>query len=133
MPFVKIYHDTELSNNETRLISDCIHEALKKHFDIPEKDKFHLFLNDSPQDFIYDKEYLLSKGLVRTSPPLYIDILCGDGRTANQKRELFYQIAQSISQMSTIKIEHIFITLKETSRDNWSFGEGLAQLSKGEK
>ncbi|AIE79130.1 4-oxalocrotonate tautomerase [Bacillus cereus] len=35
-----------------------------------------------------------------------------------------------VSECSSIKSADIFITLNETAAENWSFGQGLAQLVK---
>lgn len=52
------------------------------------------------------------------------------GRTIKQKRDLYQSISLRVSECSSIKSADIFITLNETAAENWSFGQGLAQLVK---
>ena len=61
---------------------------------------------------------------------MYVSITCGPGRTIKQKRDLYQSISLRVSECSSIKSADIFITLNETAAENWSFGQGLAQLVK---
>ncbi|MGW8449473.1 tautomerase family protein, partial [Bacillus wiedmannii] len=61
---------------------------------------------------------------------IYVSITCGPGRTIKQKMNLYQSISLKISECSSIKSADIFITLNETSAENWSFGQGLTQLVK---
>ena len=48
-----------------------------------------------------------------------------------QKREFIsIYITLNISMFEHLKVTDIFITLNETAAENWSFGQGVAQLVK---
>ncbi|MGE1027432.1 tautomerase family protein, partial [Bacillus sp. GMs2/2] len=60
---------------------------------------------------------------------------CGPGRTVQQKKDLYQSVSLKITEYSDVKTSDIFITLNETAAENWSFGQGIAQMVKikGEK
>ncbi|MFE5131744.1 tautomerase family protein, partial [Bacillus mobilis] len=64
----------------------------------------------------------------RTENILHVSITCGPGRTINQKKRLYQSISRAISNHLNISTTDIFIILNETSAENWSFGQGVAQL-----
>ncbi|BCD22916.1 hypothetical protein BC30090_1813 [Bacillus cereus] len=131
MPFVNVYyHENILNEEELKKIGECIHLSLIKHFNIPENDFFEMFVPYQQNHFLYDPYYLLGRGEKRTENMMYVSITCGPGRTIKQKRDLYQSISLRVSECSSIKSADIFITLNETAAENWSFGQGLAQLVK---
>ncbi|MDD1370596.1 tautomerase family protein, partial [Bacillus sp. MHSD17] len=79
---------------------------------------------------LYNPYYLLERGEKRTENMMYVSITCGPGRTIKQKSDLYQSISSKVSECSGIKIADIFITLNEIAAENWSFGQGVAQLVK---
>ncbi|MEE6181564.1 tautomerase family protein [Bacillus pretiosus] len=133
MPFVNVYyHENKLKEEEIKKIGECIHLSLIEHFNIPENDFFQMFLPYQQNHFLYNPYYLLERGKKRTENMIYVSITCGRGRTIKQKRDLYQSISLKVSECSRIKSADIFITLNETAAENWSFGQGMAQLVKGE-
>jgi len=129
MPFINVYYpEYLLNNNELKKVSNSIHQSLIEHFQIPEADYFQLFSPYSSHQFFYDSQYLLENGKKRTDKMIYISITCGEGRTIRQKTNLYQSIAQRLYDYSNIPTNDIFITLNETSAENWSFGQGIAQM-----
>lgn len=61
---------------------------------------------------------------------IHVSITCGPGRTVQQKKGLYQSISFEVSECSNVKVTDIFITLHETAAENWSFGQGMAQLVK---
>jgi len=129
MPFVNVYYpECQLNDKELKEVSNCIHQSLIQHFYIPKDDYFQLFLPYPSQHFFYDSQYLLENGEKRTNQMLYISITCGQGRTIQQKKKLYQSIAEELSTHLNISTNNIFITLNETPLENWSFGQGIAQM-----
>ena len=129
MPFVNVYYpEHQLNDKELKKVSICIHQSLIQHFHIPKNDYFQLFLPYPPQHFFYDSQYLLENGGKRTDQMIYISITCGQGRTIQQKKKLYQSIAEELSTHLNISTNNIFITLNETPLENWSFGQGIAQM-----
>ncbi|MDU9691986.1 tautomerase family protein [Priestia aryabhattai] len=129
MPFVNVYYpEHQLNHKELKEVSSHIHHSLIQHFHIPEDDYFQLFLPYPFQHFFYDSQYLLERGEKRTDNMIYISITCGQGRTVEQKKNLYQSIAEGLHTDLAISTNNIFITLNETPLENWSFGQGLAQM-----
>ncbi|MCM3768929.1 MULTISPECIES: tautomerase family protein [Priestia] len=129
MPFVNVYYpEYQLNDKELKKVSNRIHQSLIAHFHIPKDDYFQLFLPYPSQYFFYDPQYLLENGEKRTNQIIYISITCGQGRTIEQKKKLYQSIAEGLSTYLDLSTNNIFITLNETPVENWSFGQGIAQM-----
>lgn len=129
MPFVNVYYpEHQLNNKELKKVSNHIHQSLIQHFHIPKADYFQLFLPYPSQHFFYDSQYLLENGEKRTDPMIYISITCGQGRTIEQKKRLYQSIAEGLHTDLDLSTNNIFITVNETTLENWSFGQGIAQM-----
>ncbi|MDR7242848.1 tautomerase family protein [Priestia megaterium] len=129
MPFVHVYYpEYQLNDKELKKVSNYIHQSLIAQFHIPEDDYFQLFLPYPSQHFFYDSQYLLENGEKRTDNMIYISITCGQGRTVEQKKKLYQSIAEGLHIDLAISTNNIFITLNETPVENWSFGQGIAQM-----
>jgi phenylpyruvate tautomerase PptA (4-oxalocrotonate tautomerase family) len=129
MPFVYVYYPkSQGEEKELQKVSEEIHKSLITYFNIPAEDYFQLF---SPYDlgqFYYHSNYLLEHKAKRTDKMILISITCAPGRTVQQKTGLYQAIADAFNEHFNIPIENIFITLNETHRENWSFGQGKAQM-----
>jgi phenylpyruvate tautomerase PptA (4-oxalocrotonate tautomerase family) len=135
MPFVHLYYPDDFSNKqeEFKLVSNIIHGALIDHFNIPENDYFQLFSPYPSSQFFYDPSYLLKGEDKRTDKMIHVSITCGPGRSLNQKKNLYHSISKAVSDYLNIPAANIFIILNETPAENWSFGQGIAQLAKEEQ
>ncbi|MCM3538184.1 tautomerase family protein [Priestia endophytica] len=129
MPFVHVYYPkSQGEEKELQKVSEEIHKSLITYFNIPAEDYFQLF---SPYDlgqFYYHFNYLLEHKAKRTDKMILVSITCAPGRTVQQKTGLYQAIADAFNEHFNIPIENIFITLNETHRENWSFGQGKAQM-----
>ncbi|MBE5107475.1 tautomerase family protein [Bacillus thuringiensis] len=129
MPFVNVYYpEGQLNKEELKTVSNSIHYSLIEHFEVPENDYFQMFLPYRPNQFFYDPHYLLEGEKKRTEKIMHVSITCGPGRTINQKKSLYQSISKTISNHLKISTTDIFITLNETPVENWSFGQGVAQM-----
>ena len=57
------------------------------------------------------------------------------GKNSATEKDLYQSVSLKITEYSDVKTSDIFITLNETAAENWSFGQGIAQMVKikGEK
>ncbi|PEI93448.1 tautomerase family protein [Bacillus pseudomycoides] len=129
MPFVTVYYpENQLNKEKFKKVSNGIHLALMEHFQIPKDDYFHMFLPYPSHQFFYNPYYLLEEKKKRTDTMIHVSITCGPGRTIQQKRNLYQSISEAFYNHLNISTTNIFITLNETSAENWSFGQGIAQM-----
>lgn len=127
MPFVNIYLPENYSRGLKEKISYSVHESLIEIFSIPVNDYFQVIHPVSPENLIFPESYL---DISHISDLIYIQIICGSGRTVEMKKSLYAVIVQKISLRTHISANDIIIVLNETPLENWSFGLGKAQMIK---
>ncbi|ADO55763.1 tautomerase family protein [Paenibacillus polymyxa] len=126
MPFVRVgYTEQQYTEQELPGISRCIMTALIEHFQVPPNDYFQVFHAHKQSEFYYSPDYL---NVPRTDKLLYIQITMGSGRTTEQKKSFYQTLAELLSIECKIRSEDVFVTLVETELEDWSFGNGLAQM-----
>jgi len=123
MPFVRISLKGNRSEKERLSIGDCVHRALVKAIEIPEGDRFQV-ITEHNADLVYDPDYL---NIHRTDGIIMIQITLASGRTVELKKALFKTVAEFLAAEQGFRKEDVFINLVETSMENWSFGNGIAQ------
>ncbi|CAM3175300.1 tautomerase family protein [Paenibacillus lupini] len=125
MPFIRVsYREDQYAGGELPLISREIHAALMEHFRVPEDDYFQLFHAHKPSEFFYSPNYL---NVERTDRLLYIQITLKSGRTVEQKKSFYSELAQRLSKIG-IRAEDVFVVLVGTEFEDWTFGNGIAQM-----
>ena len=60
---------------------------------------------------------------------MIIQITWNEGRTVEQKKALYKAIADRLAESLSLRREDVFISLIEVKRENWSFGDGIAQYA----
>jgi phenylpyruvate tautomerase PptA (4-oxalocrotonate tautomerase family) len=58
-----------------------------------------------------------------------IQITWNEGRTVEQKKALFKAIADGLKATIGLRTEDVLIDLVEVKKENWSFGNGIAQYA----
>jgi len=125
MPFVNIYLPEHYSRELKNTISLSVHESLIEVFNIPKDDYFQVIHPVSPENLLFPDSYL---GISHSSGLIYVQIICGSGRTVEMKKSLYSVISQKVSERTQVRSNDIIIVLNETSWENWSFGCGKAQM-----
>ncbi|GIQ61137.1 tautomerase family protein [Flavobacterium collinsii] len=125
MPFVRISLPKKLSLATKNNISEAIHQSLIAEFHIPSADYFHVIEELERHQIKYPESYL---GVSHSEEIVYVQITAGQGRTVEQKRKLYHQIATKIAATTEILINNVIIVLLENNGlENWSFGNGEIQ------
>jgi len=128
MPFVRISLPKAFSQATKDSISLAVHHSLIQEFNIPQDDYFHILEELAPQQIKFPESYL---GIAHTPDIVFIQIIAGQGRTLEQKKGLYKEIADRIAQSTTVTKNNIIIVLLENDgRQNWSFGNGELQEPK---
>jgi phenylpyruvate tautomerase PptA (4-oxalocrotonate tautomerase family) len=126
MPLVRISLVAGKPESYKRKISDAVDRALVETISIPAQDRFHIITEHANADFIYDPEYL---NIHRTNDLVIIQITLSAGRTLEVRKSLFKRMADLLHEEAGIRREDVFINLVETTKENWSFGNGIAQYA----
>ncbi|SHN35467.1 tautomerase family protein [Mucilaginibacter sp. OK098] len=125
MPFVQIYLPATFTSAQKKTISVSIQESLVAIFNVPEKDYFQVINILSDGHLIHSDSYL---DIPHTDQMVYIYITCALSRTKEMKQALYASIAQKIAAGAAVNINDVFIILNEIPWENWSFGQGKAQM-----
>ncbi|MCB8882798.1 tautomerase family protein [Acidisoma cellulosilytica] len=125
MPLVRIDlrrgKDSAYRQNIGRVVYDALLSV-----GVPEKDRFQIVSEHDAGDFLFDADYL---GIQRSDDLVIIQITWNEGRTTAQKQALFKAIAEGLHETVGLRREDVFISLVEVKRENWSFGNGIAQYA----
>jgi len=60
---------------------------------------------------------------------IVIQITLNEGRTVELKKALYKNIAEGLHQAVGMKPQDVFVNLVEVKKENWSFGNGVAQYA----
>lgn len=106
-------------------IGRVVYEALRG-VGVPEKDRFQIVAEHEGGNLLFDRSYL---GIERTEDLVIIQITWNEGRSVEQKKTLYKAIAEGLAMSPGIRPEDVFINLVEVKKENWSFGNGVAQYA----
>ncbi len=126
MPLVRIALRKGKSPEFRRAVSDGVHRAMVEAIKVPEQDKFQIVTEHDEAGLIYDPSYL---GISRTDGVILIQITLNAGRTLEAKKALYARIAQFLREVPGVRPEDVFVSLVEVPKENWSFGNGIAQYA----
>jgi 4-oxalocrotonate tautomerase len=125
MPFARIELLRGKSDSYRQEIGRVVYEALLS-VGVPKDDRFQVISEHEPANFIFDPNYL---GVRRSEDLVIIQITWNEGRTVEQKKALYAAIADGLNKSLGLRREDVFINLVEVRRENWSFGNGVAQYA----
>ena len=126
MPLVRISLPQHTTSPDAAAISGAVHNALVATFNVPEPDRFQAIHRHSQEALVCTQEFL---GIQHSAHVVFVQISCSPGRSLDMKKALYAKIASDIAHSSSFKAEDVIINLLETSRENWSFGLGVAQYA----
>jgi len=126
MPLVRIDLRRNPDPEFARRAGEEVYAAMRSTINVPEHDHFQVLTEHDTSHLIYDAQYL---GIARSDALLIVQITLNEGRTLEQKKLLYRAIADGLRQRLGVRPEDVFINLVEVKKENWSFGNGLAQYA----
>src|SRR5258706_14843731 len=126
MPLVRIGLQKGKDAAYRQKAGQIVYEAMVACTGVPENDRFQIIGEHSADNFIFDPDYL---GIHRTDDLIMVQIFFNEGRSVAQKQALYKAIAEGLSASLQVRPEDVFITLVEVKKENWSFGNGVAQYA----
>jgi 4-oxalocrotonate tautomerase len=129
MPLVRIALRAGKPPEYHRAIGQAVHQQIVEVLKAPADDRFQIVTEHDPDSLIYDPKYL---GIARSDDVVFIQITLNQGRTTEQKRRFYDAVVRSLSRTPGVRSEDVFINLVEVAKENWSFGNGIAQYATDE-
>jgi phenylpyruvate tautomerase PptA (4-oxalocrotonate tautomerase family) len=126
MPLVRIDIRTHPDPTFANRAGQIVYQAMRTAINVPDHDNFQILCEHDERHFVYDAQYL---GLRRTAALVIIQITLNEGRTTEQKKLLYRSIAEGLHQQLHIAMSDVLINLVEVKKENWSFGDGIAQYA----
>jgi 4-oxalocrotonate tautomerase len=124
MPLVRIDLEQGKAAEYRQGIGDVVHDALLKHLNVPKKDRFQVITEHPADGFIYDPTYM---DIQRSADCVFIQITLSEGRTVEIKQAFYQAVAEGLHELLKLRREDVFLNLVEVKKENWSFGNGIAQ------
>ena len=126
MPLIRVSLRRGKPDDYKRAIGDGVYRALRETFTVPEEDRFVTVSEHSESEFQFSKTYM---DIARTDDLVILQITVSNTRSIEQKKALFARIVELLAQKPGLRKEDVFINLLEVAKENWSFGNGVAQYA----
>jgi len=126
MPLVRISLMQGKPQDFGRKIGAVVYRTMMETLNVPAKDNFQIITEHDAQTLIYDPQYL---DIPRTDGFVVVQITLNEGRTVELKKTFFKALAQGLNAELGIRMEDVFVNLVEVKKENWSFGNGIAQYA----
>jgi 4-oxalocrotonate tautomerase len=126
MPLVRIDLPAMTSPQHLAAVAEAVHLAMVETFNVPAADRFQTITRRAPDELVCTPEFL---GVPHSNLVVFVQITCAPGRSVDVKKALYASIVQRISATTKFAVNDVVINLVETAKENWSFGNGIAQYA----
>lgn len=126
MPFVRIDLKRGKSAEYRKTLGEIVYKAMRELINVPENDKFQVITEHDRGDLNYADNYL---GNNYSDDLILIQITLNAGRTVEMKKAFYKRIVDDFQSQLRGRPDDIFINLVEVAKENWSFGNGIAQYA----
>ena len=126
MPLVRIDIPRGKATEDRRIIADVIYDAMIATLKVPQNDRFQIISEREGSDLIIDPTYL---DIQRSPNVIIIQVTLNEGRFVELKQAFYQAVADSLHDRAAMRREDVFISLVEVKKENWSFGNGVAQYA----
>ncbi len=125
MPLVRIDIPAGTDAKRRKAISDTVHDAMVATMNVPKADRFQVITEHAADTLIIDPNYL---DIERSKDAVLIQITLNEGRSVDLKKAFYKAVADSL-HAAGMRREDVMINLVEVKKENWSFGNGIAQYA----
>jgi 4-oxalocrotonate tautomerase len=107
-------------------VAEGVHRALVETLGVPQEDRFQLVTEHAAGGIFCSPSYL---GITHGRAPVFIQITLNRGRTVVQKKAFYARVADLLFETARIPRADVIINLIEVEKEDWSFGDGIAQYA----
>lgn len=126
MPLVRISLMSGKPEGFGKKVGAIVYRAMVDTISVPAKDHFQVITEHGKNSLIYDPDYL---DIPRTDGVIFIQITLNEGRSVELKKAFYRAVAERLNKELGVRIEDVLINLVEVKKENWSFGNGIAQYA----
>ena len=126
MPLVRISLMKDRPAGLGKEIGAVVYRTMVDRINVPAHDNFQIITEHDQDHLVYDPEYL---NIPRTEDIVFIQITLNEGRTIEMKKMFYQTLAERLNREIGLRMEDILINLVEVKKENWSFGNGIAQYA----
>jgi 4-oxalocrotonate tautomerase len=105
-------------------VGEIVYQAMLDFLNVPKADRFQIITEHPQAGLQFDRDYL---GVHRTDDCIFIQITLNRGRTIELKQHFYKAVADGLHEAVKVRREDVFINLVEVGKEDWSFGNGVAQ------
>ena len=124
MPIVRIDLIEGKSEEYRAQVGEIVYQTLLDVLNVPKGDRFQVITEHRKSDLPFDRDYL---GVHRSDDCIYFQITLNTGRSVELKQNFYKELTDRLHQGVKLRKEDVFINLVEVPKENWSYGNGLAQ------
>jgi phenylpyruvate tautomerase PptA (4-oxalocrotonate tautomerase family) len=129
MPLQRISVASGKGEAYRKAVADGVHRALVETCDVPEDDRFQVITEHPPGSLVCSPRYM---GVEHGDAPVFVQITLNRGRTLAKKKALYARIADLLFESARVPRADVIVNLVEVGKEDWSFGNGLAQYAPDE-
>ena len=126
MPLVRISLLRGKREGFGRKVGAVVYRAMREALNVPDKDNFQLISEHTPESLVYDPSYL---DIERGDGFIAIQVTLNEGRSIDMKKAFYRRVAEDLRRELDVRPQDVFINLVEVKKENWSFGNGIAQYA----
>ncbi len=126
MPFVRIDLIEGKSADYRKALGEIVYRAMREVINVPEGDKFQVITEHAPGGLNVSEAYL---GNRYSKDIILIQITLNAGRSLELKKAFYKRIVDDFHAELKVRPEDVVINLVEVTKENWSFGGGIAQYA----
>jgi 4-oxalocrotonate tautomerase len=127
MPLARIDISQSAPPERIRVVSEAIYDAMVEIAGVPLHDKFQVVTRHAADEIIYPAEGYL--GLTYTSDIIMIQVTWVGSRSTDVKKRFYRRVADEIHARAGVRKEDVWISLVDSGREDWSFGNGDMQYA----
>lgn len=126
MPLVRIDMQAGKPQAYREQVGQIVYEAMTSVLNVPKDDQFQVIAEHQQANFVVNPRYL---GIERSRDTIFIQITLNTGRSTELKKLFYASLAAALHDRAGLRLEDVFISLVEVPKENWSFGNGVAQYA----
>jgi 4-oxalocrotonate tautomerase len=107
-------------------VAEGVHRALVETLNVPPDDRFQILTEHAVGSLICSPSYL---GIAHGRAPVFVQVTLNRGRTLEQKKAFYARLADLLLATAHVPRADVIVSLVEVDKEDWSFGEGIAQYA----